>query len=68
MHEDLSRYHAPVTDLFPRRATVGNVFRDGVRSDSDSPTLEGVPAIPKGQPMGGRFLPLLFGEKWAAGS
>ena len=44
----------------PRRATVVNVFRDGVRSDSDSPPLAGVPAIPKGRPMGGRFFPLLF--------
>ena len=44
----------------PRRATVINVFRDGVRSDSDDPPLEGVPAVPKGEPMGGRFFPLLF--------
>jgi ectoine hydroxylase-related dioxygenase (phytanoyl-CoA dioxygenase family) len=44
----------------PRRATVVNVFRDGVRSDSDTPPLAGVPAIPKGRPMGGRFFPLLF--------
>lgn len=44
----------------PRRATVINVFRDGVRSNSDDPPLEGVPAIPKGEPMGGRFFPLLF--------
>jgi ectoine hydroxylase-related dioxygenase (phytanoyl-CoA dioxygenase family) len=44
----------------PRRATVVNVFRDGVRSNSDDPLLEGVPAIPKGEPMGGQFFPLLF--------
>jgi hypothetical protein len=44
----------------PRRATVINVFRDGVRSDSDAPLLEGVPAIPKGEPVCGRFFPLLF--------
>jgi ectoine hydroxylase-related dioxygenase (phytanoyl-CoA dioxygenase family) len=44
----------------PRRATVINAFRDGVRSNSDAPLLEGVPVIPKGQPMGGRFFPLLF--------
>lgn len=44
----------------PRRATVVNVFRDGVRSNSDSPLLGGVPAIPKGRPVGGRFFPLLF--------
>ena len=44
----------------PRRATVINVFRDGVRSNSDAPPLEGVPAIPKGRPMGGQFFPLLL--------
>jgi ectoine hydroxylase-related dioxygenase (phytanoyl-CoA dioxygenase family) len=44
----------------PRRATVINVFRDGVQSDSDQPPLEGVPPILKGQPMGGQFFPLLF--------
>lgn len=45
-----------------RRATVINVFRDGVCSASDSPPLEGVPAVPKGEPMGGRFFPLLYGK------
>jgi ectoine hydroxylase-related dioxygenase (phytanoyl-CoA dioxygenase family) len=45
----------------PRRATVINVFRDGVRSASSAPPLEGVPAIPVGEPMSGRFFPLLFG-------
>jgi ectoine hydroxylase-related dioxygenase (phytanoyl-CoA dioxygenase family) len=44
----------------PRRAAVINVFRDGVRSASDLQPLEGVPAIPSGQPMRGRFFPLLF--------
>jgi ectoine hydroxylase-related dioxygenase (phytanoyl-CoA dioxygenase family) len=44
----------------PRRATVINVFRDGVVSDSDEPPLEGVPAIPTGQKMQGQFFPLLF--------
>ena len=44
----------------PRRATVINVFRDGVLSNSDAPPLEGVPAIPKGEPMGGQFFPLLY--------
>ncbi len=43
----------------PRRAAVINVFRDGVRSASDAPLLEGVPAIPAGEAMGGRFFPLL---------
>ncbi|MDT5159481.1 MAG: hypothetical protein QOH51_3838, partial [Acidobacteriota bacterium] len=44
----------------PRRAAVINVFRDGVRSNSDAAPLEGVPPIVKGEPMGGRFFPLLF--------
>jgi ectoine hydroxylase-related dioxygenase (phytanoyl-CoA dioxygenase family) len=44
----------------PRRATVVNVFRDGVRSASDEPLLAGVSVIPKGQKMEGRFFPLLF--------
>jgi ectoine hydroxylase-related dioxygenase (phytanoyl-CoA dioxygenase family) len=44
----------------PRRATLVNVFRDGVRSASDEPLLAGVPAIPKGQKIEGRFFPLLF--------
>lgn len=43
-----------------RRATVINVVRDGVRSDSDQPLLEGVPVVPKGQPLGGQFYPLLY--------
>jgi ectoine hydroxylase-related dioxygenase (phytanoyl-CoA dioxygenase family) len=44
----------------PRRATVVNVFRDGVRSGSDGELLAGVPPISKGEPMGGRFFPLLL--------
>jgi len=43
----------------PRRGTVINVFRDGVRSASDQPLLEGVPPIPAGHKMEGRFFPLL---------
>jgi len=43
----------------PRRATVINVFRDGVRSASDEPLLEGVPPVPAGQTIEGRFFPLL---------
>ncbi|HXG92949.1 MAG TPA: phytanoyl-CoA dioxygenase family protein [Blastocatellia bacterium] len=46
--------------LSPRRAVVINVFRDGVRSASDNPPLEGVPPIPAGEKMGGQFFPLLF--------
>jgi len=44
----------------PRRATVINAFRDGVRSASDEPLLDGVPPIPTGEPMGGQFFPLLY--------
>jgi ectoine hydroxylase-related dioxygenase (phytanoyl-CoA dioxygenase family) len=44
----------------PRRAIVLNVFRDGVKSDSDEPLLKGVPPIPKGTKIKGRFFPLLF--------
>jgi ectoine hydroxylase-related dioxygenase (phytanoyl-CoA dioxygenase family) len=44
----------------PRRATVINVFRDGVESASNQPLLEGVPPIPAGQEIQGQFFPLLF--------
>lgn len=44
----------------PRRAAVINVIRDGVRSDSNNPLLEGVPVVPKGEKLAGQFFPLLF--------
>ncbi len=44
----------------PRRATVINVFRDGVTSASDAPLLKGVPAVPPGEPLSGQFFPLLL--------
>ncbi len=44
----------------PRRATLVNAFRDGVRSASDEALLAGVPVIPQGKKMEGRFFPLLF--------
>lgn len=44
----------------PRRATVVNVFRDGVKSASDAELLVGVPPIPSGSPMAGQFFPLLY--------
>lgn len=47
------------TDV-PRRAVVLNVFRDVVVSNSDLPPLDGVPPVPKGEPMQGQFFPLLF--------
>ena len=48
------------TSARPRRATVINVFRDGVASASDKPLLEGLPVIPAGQALSGQFFPLLF--------
>src|SRR5436190_10338691 len=44
----------------PRRGAVLNVFRDGVRSVASEPLLQGVPAIPAGEKVQGRFFPLLF--------
>jgi hypothetical protein len=44
----------------PRRAAVVNVFRDGVTSASDTPLLKGVPAVPAGSKMDGKFFPLLY--------
>lgn len=43
----------------PRRATVINAFLDGTRSTSDAMILDRTEVIPAGQPMGGRFFPLL---------
>jgi ectoine hydroxylase-related dioxygenase (phytanoyl-CoA dioxygenase family) len=44
----------------PRRATVLNAFRDGVTSATDQPLLQGVPPIPSGRKVEGRFFPLLY--------
>ncbi len=43
-----------------RRATVINVFRDGVISNTNTPLLRGVPVVGKGQKVEGQFFPLLF--------
>jgi ectoine hydroxylase-related dioxygenase (phytanoyl-CoA dioxygenase family) len=43
-----------------RRATVLNVFRDGVVSNTDQPLLKGVPVVPSGAKVEGQFFPLLF--------
>lgn len=43
----------------PRRAAVLNVIRDGVCSASSEPLLAGVPPVPAGEPLAGRFFPLL---------
>src|SRR3984885_8693448 len=42
-----------------RRATVINVMKDGVRSGSSEPLLQGIPVIPPGQKVEGQFFPLL---------
>jgi ectoine hydroxylase-related dioxygenase (phytanoyl-CoA dioxygenase family) len=44
----------------PRRATVVNVFRDGIISNTNTPLLKGVPIIGKGQKVEGQFFPLLL--------
>jgi ectoine hydroxylase-related dioxygenase (phytanoyl-CoA dioxygenase family) len=44
----------------PRRATVLNVFRDGVISNTNTPLLKGVPVVGKGQKVEGQFFPLLL--------
>lgn len=44
----------------PRRGVVLNVLKDGVRSDTNEPLLQGCPPIPKGEKVKGRFHPLLF--------
>jgi ectoine hydroxylase-related dioxygenase (phytanoyl-CoA dioxygenase family) len=43
----------------PRRATVVNVVRNGVCSQSAEPLLNGVPPVPPGEPLDGQFFPLL---------
>ncbi len=43
----------------PRRATVVNFIRDGVKAGVDEPLLEGIPAIPRGDRLDGQFFPLL---------
>lgn len=43
-----------------RRAFVLNVFADGTISNTDEELLKGVPAIPKGNKMEGKFFPLLY--------
>lgn len=43
-----------------RRAFVLNVFADGTISNTDEELLHGVPPIPKGEKMQGKFFPLLF--------
>jgi ectoine hydroxylase-related dioxygenase (phytanoyl-CoA dioxygenase family) len=44
----------------PRRATVLNVFRDGIISNTNTPLLKGVPVVGKGQLVEGQFFPPLL--------
>ena len=44
----------------PRRAVVLNLVKDGVCSAVNEPLLEGIDTIPAGQPLNGRFYPLLL--------
>ena len=44
----------------PRRGAVINILRDGVRSASNEPLLQGVPPIPAGEKIQGQFFPLLI--------
>src|SRR5690606_19516184 len=44
-----------------RRAFVLNVFADGTISNTNDELLKGVPPIPKGRKMEGKFFPILFG-------
>ena len=46
------------------RATVIDVFGDGVMSNSNEPLLEDVPIIPRGDKMGGQFFPLLYSQSF----
>ncbi|MDY7394738.1 phytanoyl-CoA dioxygenase family protein [Aureibaculum sp. 2210JD6-5] len=43
-----------------RRAFVLNVFADGTISNTDDELLQGVPIIPKGKKMEGKFFPLIY--------
>ena len=47
----------------PRRGAVINVLRNGVRSASNEPLLQGVPPIAAGEKIEGQFFPLLFDPK-----
>ena len=60
-------FHHPLTihgsfaneSNWPRRATVVNLIADGVKSEADTPLLEGIPVSPFGEPLAGQFFPLL---------
>ena len=44
----------------PRRAVVINAFRDGTKSATDEPLLQGIPAIKTGQNLTGQFFPVVI--------
>jgi len=48
----------------PRRAAVVNYFGQGTKSITDQELLDGVPVVPKGQPITGPFFPLVFHPDW----
>lgn len=50
------------TSNLSRRAFVLNVFADGTISNTNDPLLTGVPPIPKGNKMEGKFFPLLYSD------
>ena len=47
----------------PRRAAVVNYFADGTRSASALPPLHGVPPVPVGERMRGKFFPIVLDPK-----
>jgi len=50
----------------PRRGAVINMLRDGVRSASNVPLLEGVPSITAGQKIDGQFFPTPFRSQFSS--
>ncbi|TQO38369.1 phytanoyl-CoA dioxygenase PhyH [Arenibacter algicola] len=48
-----------------RRAFVLNVFADGTVSNTDDELLAGVPKVPKGHKMEGKFFPLLYTPQYS---
>jgi ectoine hydroxylase-related dioxygenase (phytanoyl-CoA dioxygenase family) len=70
LRRGVASFHHPLTvhgsfqnrSARPRRGIALNFCLDGTRSASDEPLLRGVPPIPRGQPLSGRFFPLLTPE------
>ena len=51
---------AEAAEILRESGFVADTVADEELSGSDDELLAGVPPIPKGQPMGGRFFPLLL--------